>query len=176
MTDLPERCELINGVIYYFDEKGSESMPVSPNTIHQRISRRTAGAIDSYIAANKKNCEVFNAPYDVKLDDDNIVQPDIMVVCDSTKIDEYRCNGAPDWIIEILSPHNSDHDTVEKLSLYHKSGVREYWIVDPMNEKVLVYPFEEAKATGIFTFDDKITAGIYKNAPEPLVICIKELL
>ncbi len=167
MTDLKGNYELIDGEIY--------SMSPSPNQNHQRMVKKITGKIDRYIEEHKGKCEVFMSPSDVKLDDSNIVQPDVFVVCDSDKLDGQTCNGAPDWVIEILSPHNSDHDTVEKLALYQKSGVREYWIVDPMNEKVLVYPFEQAKAVGIFTFTDKITAGIYKDNPEPLVISINEL-
>ena len=167
MTDTEGRYELVSGEIY--------AMSPSPNTRHQRLSGDLYLKIGNYIRDNKGKCQVFFAPFDVKLTDEDTVQPDIFVVCDPDKLDEQKCNGAPDWVIEILSPGNSEHDTVQKLSLYMKTGVREYWIVDPMNEKVLVYPFEETKATGIFTFGDRIAAGIYKNEPEQLVICINEL-
>lgn len=167
MNDLEGRYELVSGEIY--------AMSPAPNIKHQIISGGIYLKIGNYIKKHKGKCQVLAAPTDVKLNDENTVQPDIFVVCDPDKLDEQKCNGAPDWIIEILSPGNSDHDTVEKLSVYLKSGVREYWIVDPMNEKVLVYPFEETKAVGVFTFNDKITAGIYKDEAEPLVICINEL-
>ncbi len=167
MTDIEGRYELVSGEIY--------AMSPAPNIKHQILSKKLLKKIDDYIEDNSGKCIVLSAPTYVKLNDDDIVQPDIFVVCDPDKLDEQKCNGAPDWVIEILSPHNSDHDTVEKLALYQKSGVREYWIVDPMNEKVLVYPFEQAKAVGIFTFTDKITAGIYKDNPEQLVISINEL-
>ena len=168
MTGLEGRYELVSGDIY--------PMSPSPNTIHQFIVSGLIQEIGLYIKNNGGKCKVVSAPSDVKLDDENTVQPDIFVVCDRNKFDEHGCVGAPDWIIEILSPANAEHDTVEKLALYAKSGVREYWIVDPMNKKVLVYPFEEAKATGIFTFDDEITAGIFKTAQEPLIICINSIL
>ena len=175
MTDLPERCELINGVIYYFDEDVVE-MSAAPNTIHQRISRRIVGIVDRYISENKGQCEVFNAPFDVKLDNNNTVQPDILVVCDPKKIDEQKCNGSPDWIIEIVSPSSVAHDMNDKLLVYSKAGVREYWIVDPMKERVFVYLFGTPNITGFYTFDDDIPVGIYKDAPKPLSIRISEIL
>ena len=168
MTDLEGRYELVSGEIY--------AMSPSPGFIHQKIVSRLCRKIGNYIEDSGGNCEVMVAPSDVKLDDENTVQPDIFVVCDNSKFDEHGCVGAPDWIIEILSPSNSDRDTVEKLALYAKTGVREYWIVDPMHEKVLVYPFAESKATGIFTFDNEVTAGIYKDNETPLKICINKIL
>ena len=168
MTELEGRYELVSGDVY--------AMAPSPRIIHQDISIGVGSTIWNYIRKNGGPCKVYTAPSDVKLDDENTVQPDIFVVCDKSKFDEHGCVGAPDWIIEILSPANAEHDTVEKLALYAKTGVREYWIVDPMNKKVLVYPFEEAKATGIFTFADEITAGIYKDNAEPLTICIDRIL
>lgn len=168
MTDLEGRYELVSGDVY--------AMSPSPNIRHQILSKKLLKNIDSYIEDNGGECIVLAAPTDVRLNDEDTVQPDIFVVCDPSKLDENRCNGAPDWVIEILSPSNAEHDTVQKLALYAKTGVREYWIVDPMNEKVLVYPFEEAKATGIFTFDDEVTAGIYKDNELPLKICINKIL
>ena len=167
MTDLEGRYELVSGEIY--------AMSPAPNIRHQILSGNLFLRIGNYIKDHKGKCHVLSAPTDVKLNDEDTVQPDIFVVCDPDKLDEQKCNGAPDWIIEILSPGNSEHDTVEKLSIYLKAGVREYWIVDPMSEKVLVYPFEATKAVGVFTFNDKITAGIYKEESEPLTICINEL-
>ncbi len=116
------------------------------------------------------------SPSDVKLSKTDVVQPDIFVVCDPDKLDGQRCNGAPDWVIEILSPSNEKIDTVKKLDLYSSAGVREYWIVAPEEERVIVYPFAAKKSTGIFTFDDDIPAGIYNDAAEPLNICIRKLL
>ena len=170
MTDLEGRYELINGEIY--------DMSPAPVIRHQLISLKLAKTIDNYVEKNNGSCIVLEAPTDVKLDDENTVQPDIFVVCDPDKIDEKRCNGAPDWIIEILSPSSVDHDQREKLNIYTNAGVREYWIVDPMNDRVFVYPIVDRKltSTGLFTFDDEIPAGIYKDAPEPLTICINRLL
>lgn len=97
-------------------------------------------------------------------------------MCDKNKFNEHGCIGAPDWVIEIASQSDARRDYVDKLALYSESGVKEYWIVDPESEKVLVYPFAESKATGIYTFDDTITAGIYRDHDPQLSICIRELL
>ena len=98
--DLQEPCELINGIIV--------DMSPSPNIKHQRISARVTNFITNYINKNKGKCEVFNAPTDVKLNDDTIVIPDIFVACKPENFDEQKYNGAPDWIIEIVSPNNSE--------------------------------------------------------------------
>ncbi len=168
MTDLEGRYELISGEIY--------AMSPSPNDRHQAISIGISSIIWTYIRNNGGKCQVRYAPADVKLNDEDTLQPDVFVVCDPDKLDEHGCVGAPDWVIEILSPSNIDHDMVTKLELYMKAGVREYWIVDPMNKRVLVYPFEEAKITGIFTFDDEITAGIFRDNEAPLVIRINDVI
>ncbi len=167
MSELEWHYELIDGNII-------DTSP-NPNLKHQRIRLDLGLYIANYIDGNCLDNEVFFVPLDVTLNRNTVIVPDIFVMCDKGKFDEHGCVGTPDWVIEILSPHNSYYDTVEKLALYQKSGVREYWIVDPMNEKVLVYPFEQAKAVGIFTFAGKIIAGIYKDNPEPLVITINEL-
>ena len=167
MTGLPEHCELIDGYIY---------MSPSPSQKHQRIAKRLIGEIDRYIMAHKGNCEAFMAPSDVKLSDHFTVQPDVFVVCDPDKLDGHNCNGAPDWVIEILSPSNENLDMKKKMILYRNSGVREYWIVDPEEENVFVYLFGTPNITGFYTFDDDIPAGIYENSAQPLSICIKSLL
>ena len=168
MTDLPERCELIDGEIY--------DMAPSPNFEHQNISIRLARRIGDYIDANHGKCIVLTAPFDVKLDEYRIVQPDILVVCDPDKFDKNKCNGAPDWVIEVLSPSNILHDTNTKLYLYAASGVREYWIVDPENKKVIVYLFGKPNIIGLYTFEDDIPVTIYKDAPVPLNIRLSDIL
>ena len=97
---------------------------------------------------------------DVKLDDQNVVQPDVFVVCDRDKIDSKRINGAPDLVIEIMSS-NRYIDLFRKLDLYSRLGVREYWIVDPRDRKIIVYFFEQTDYPQIFTFDDSIPVGIF---------------
>lgn len=167
LTDIGERAELIDGVIY--------NMSPSPSIKHQRISGNLYFEIKSYIKKNKGKCEVFEAPTDVKLNENTVVIPDIFVACNPDNFDEQQYNGAPDWIIEILSPSNSQHDLKDKLYLYSIAGVREYWIIDPIEEKVLVYRFGKPNITELYTFDDSITAGIYKDNSEPLIICINRI-
>ena len=112
------------------------------------------------------------SPFDVLLDDNNVVQPDVMVICDRDKMDGKRCNGAPDFVVEITSS-NYAHDYIDKLALYRKSGVREYWIVDPQYERIMVYFFDTSDFPNIYTFDTPVPVGIYDGK---LSICIKDLL
>lgn len=162
-ADLPDgRFELMDGYIY--------DMSPSPGFVHQRIVTELSRRIGNYIEKNKGNCTVIVAPMDVKLNDDYVVQPDVFVLCDKTKIEKNRVNGAPDWIIEILAPSNRRHDLIDKLHLYSDTGVREYWIVDPEQERVLVYDLAAPNLTGLYTFGDEIPVGIYKDSPDQLVI------
>ena len=96
-------------------------------------------------------------------DDLNYVEPDISVICDLTKLDEKGCHGAPDWIIEIVSQSSKPRDYMTKLIKYRTAGVREYWIVDPMKQTVLVYDMEHDSAPAIYSFADKIKANIYDD-------------
>ncbi len=152
---LPEgtRAELIDGQLYYM---------APPNTRHQRILSFLHLEIGNYIRANKGTCEVFPAPFAVFLfaDDSKYLEPDISVICDTDKVNNHGCNGAPDWIIEIVSPSSRPMDYYTKLSLYRTAGVREYWIVDPEKNRILVYNFE-TEDTGDYTFADSVQAGIY---------------
>ena len=109
---------------------------------------------------------------DVKLDDYNIVIPDILIVCNPDKLNEKCCIGAPDFVIEVVSTNRRD-DFSRKLYLYQKSGVREYWIVDPKNRKTLVYFFEQNDFPDIYTFDTPIPVGIYGGQ---LAVRIADLL
>lgn len=151
-----ERAELIDGRIYYM---------APPNTRHQRILSFLHLEIGNYIRKNKGGCEVFPAPFAVFLsaDDSQYVEPDISVICDKNKLNEHGCSGAPDWIVEIVSPSSRPMDYYTKLSLYRSAGVREYWIVDPMKQVILVYDMEHAAAPVIYSFSDKIKANIYEN-------------
>lgn len=152
------RIELIDGQIYY---------QAAPSRIHQTISGELYTAINNYIKSKKGTCRAFAAPFAVNLstnNEKNIVEPDISVICDHNKLTDRGCSGAPDWIIEIVSPGNPSHDFIYKLNLYAKSGVREYWIVDPRTETVLVYYLEQ-KEFGVkaYTFQDKIEVNIYED-------------
>ena len=154
---LPEgqRAELIDGVIYNM---------APPSVQHQRVSNYLSTEINLYIRSKKGSCEVFSAPFAVFLnaDDKTYVEPDISVICDKNKLNERGCNGAPDWIIEIVSPSSKHTDYVLKLLKYRNAGVREYWIVDPIWKSISVYNFEESQVEH-YTFQDKVKAGIYED-------------
>ena len=164
---LPEgkRAELIDGQIY-------DMAP--PSMIHQRISFALARKIADYIDLNKGGCEVFPAPFAVFLnnDDTTYVEPDISVICDKNKIDERRCNGAPDWIIEVVSPGSTRMDYFIKLFKYRTAGVREYWIINPMKKTVQTYLFEGMEDSNQYVFSDEIQVGIYDG----LKITVDELM
>ena len=125
------RRELIDGVV---------SLMSAPLRIHAKVSRNTVRALDDYLRKSNCSCEVYDAPFDVRIPhngetEDNkiytVVQPDISVICDHAKLDDRGCCGAPDMIIEILSPGNRKKDMYDKFLLYEKAGVREYWIANP---------------------------------------------
>lgn len=157
--NIPEdvRAELIDGQIYY---------QAAPNRTHQKILSELHITIGQYIRSKGGSCEVYPAPFAVKLSEksQNIVEPDISVICDRDKLNDKGCTGAPDWIIEVISPSNSGHDYVRKLQLYMDAGVREYWIVDPVEKAILVYNFEESPFKILsYTFQDKVKASIYDD-------------
>ncbi len=166
--DVLEPCELINGYIV--------NMSPSPNIQHQKISGELFYIIKDYIKKNNGKCKVFEAPTDVKLSDDTVVIPDIFVTCNPDNFDEQKYNGAPDWIIEIVSPNNSERDYKDKLLLYKSAGVKEYWIIDPTNGKVIVYLFSKPNIIEFYGFDDIIIVELYKNNREPLTICINQIV
>jgi Uma2 family endonuclease len=148
------RAEIINGAVYAMSP---------PLTVHQRIVLNLARKIGNYLEG--KTCEVFVAPFGVRLfpeadrSDDTVVEPDLAVVCDPSKIDERGCNGAPDLIIEILSPSTSNRDKMLKFNLYLEAGVREYWVVDPNAKVVQVHTLNQGKYVttvyGIYNPGDK---------------------
>lgn len=148
-----ERAELIDGKIY---------MMASPTLTHQDILMWLSVKIWRYIEEHRGMCKVLPAPFAVYIKDDehNYVEPDISVICDTDKLDEKGCHGAPDWAIEIVSPSSKTMDYIRKCSLYEAAGVREYWIVDPEERSVTVYDFEHA-ASKQYTFSDRVKAGIY---------------
>lgn len=150
-----ERAELIDGQIY---------MMAPPSRKHQTIARELFSSISSYIKSKGGSCEPFFAPFAVFLNNDNTnyVEPDIAVICDKSKLTDKGCSGAPDWIIEIVSPSSKRMDYFTKLFKYRTAGVREYWIVDPEKNRILVYNFE-SEDTGDYTFTDSVKAGIYND-------------
>ena len=155
---LPEgkRAEVFEGVVYDMS---------SPSQIHQPLSMELSNIIYNYIKNKKGACQIFSAPFDVKLSDKplTIVQPDIMVICDKDKLDGKRCNGAPDFIIEIVSPGNPADDYIRKLYYYKNAGVREYWIVDSRRKIVTVNYFEGNIITVPYSFDSTIKVNIYED-------------
>jgi Uma2 family endonuclease len=147
-----KRYELIDGTAYEM---------ASPNRLHQEIHREVFGQLYG------KPCKVYSVPFEVRLfpqkdnGDDTYVEPDIVVVCDSSKLDDQGCKGAPDLIIEILSPSTASIDTVYKLNKYQKAKVREYWIIDPDNKILLRYTLEnENYSLSQFEFDKPVPAAI----------------
>lgn len=131
------RAEIIDGVIY--NQAASTHM-------HQEISVEIERQLTSYLFG--KNSKMLHAPYTVRLDDKTVVEPDILVICDRRKIRRWGCNGAPDLIIEILSPSTARNDTILKLNKYMRHGVQEYWIVHPTENLVTVHRLQN----GAYTF------------------------
>lgn len=148
-----ERAELIDGKIYYM---------APPSWNHQKISRKLHQAISNYIDSKKGKCEALAAPFAVFLNEDDInyVEPDISVICDLSKLDEKGCHGAPDWVIEIVSPSSKPRDYMTKLFKYRTAGVREYWIVDPDKQMTMVYGFEKDTVEQ-YDFGEEVPVGIY---------------
>ena len=148
-----ERAELIDGKIYYMAPPGME---------HQRLVHHFDREIGNYIQGRHGDCEMFPAPFAVFLSDNdrNYVEPDISVICDRNKITEKGCLGAPDWIVEIVSPGSRKMDYYKKLFKYRTAGVREYWVVDPGREVVTVYSFEQDNMEE-YSFGENVPVGIY---------------
>lgn len=155
---LPEdaRIEIFDGQIYYM---------ASPSQDHQTISMELSTILNTYLKRKEGSYRVFHAPFDVKLNDTplTIVQPDLMIVCDKDKLDGKRCNGAPDFIIEIVSPGNPSDDYIWKLYYYKNADVREYWIVDPCRKIVTVNYFEGNLLNVQYSFESTIKVNIYDD-------------
>ena len=153
-----ERAELLEGELY---------MMAPPSTGHQRLVHFFDKKIGNYIEAHHGKCEVFPAPFGVFLKDekgnDAYVEPDISVVCAPEKLDNKGCHGAPDWVIEIVSPSSKRMDYLRKMNLYLMAGVREYWIVDPIRESVIVYRQDDDGVPVLHKFGEKIQVGIYEE-------------
>ncbi len=156
-----ERLELIKGKIF--------KMSPAPATKHQKILFKLSGQLFNIL--NKSNCQVFCAPFDVRLPvknatkDTTVVQPDICMICDETKLDERGCNGAPDLIIEIVSETNRKHDTDVKFNIYEQSGVKEYWLVFPETQTVLRYVLTNEKYIGLqpLVAEQTLTSETFKQ-------------
>jgi Uma2 family endonuclease len=164
---IEERLELIKGKIF--------KMSPAPSLKHQIISSELHLLLGNYL--KNKPCKVFAAPFDVRLYDKKksvkkdkdiftVVQPDLCIICDKSKLDERGCLGAPDLIIEILSPTNTHKEMKEKFEIYEEAGVKEYWIVNYVERNVLIYKMnEEGKYIGLkpFVEEDTITTSLFPN-------------
>lgn len=154
--DCPDdrRIELIDGVIYDM---------AAPTYIHQQILVEILYQIEKYIREKKGECEVLIAPFDVQLEKDNktIVQPDILIICDKDKIENHKLYGAPDFVIEIVSPSTKSKDMIIKYDKYKAAGVKEYWIVDPEERTVTVHDFANSRFPSNYSFHNQIPVGIY---------------
>ena len=162
-SEADERYELFDGEIVAL---------AGASVSHQRIIGKLYRKISDHIDKKGGKCETLFAPTDVILDDYNCVQPDVFVVCDPSKIDDKRVTGAPDLVIEVTSTNRSD-DFTRKFEVYKNFGVREYWIIDPIYERVLVYRFEKNAPAEIYTFSQQIPVGIYEGELE---ICINDIM
>ena len=156
---LPEgvHAELIDGQIYYMS---------SPTRFHQKITGELYLAIANHIRQKGEKCKVYIPPFAVFLfgDDSTYVEPDLTVVCDLDKLDHRGCVGAPDWIVEVISPSSRRMDGLIKLMKYRQAGVRQYWLIDPDTRTVGVYHFsdhEEDETVMLYTFDDAIPSGLF---------------
>lgn len=158
------RRELYDGFI--------KLMSPAPSRKHQKISTNLTRIIGNFLV--HKKCEVYHAPSDVRFPKNNdsksdkqvytVLQPDLYIVCDLSKLDDRGCLGAPDLVIEIISAKNSKRDIKDKFEIYQEHGVREYWIVNPNDENVTVFVLDDKgkfQFVGIYAEDDKIPVNIF---------------
>lgn len=156
---LPEgtRAELIDGELYRM---------APPSRKHQEIVSGLVWLLRDYIQRKGGPCKAYVSPFAVNLnaDDSIYVEPDVLVVCESSKLSDRGCEGAPDFVVEVVSPSSVRMDYVKKLNLYLEAGVREYWIVDPDKAMTTVYHFgEEHFAPIIYPFNVSVPVGIYQG-------------
>ena len=150
-----QRAELIDGKLYNM---------APPTRQHQQIILYLARKISDYIDEKKGSCEVDLAPFAVFLNEDNrnYVEPDISVICDKNKLTDKGCNGAPDWIIEVVSPGSQRMDCMIKLFKYRTAGVKEYWIVDPLKKLVTVYDFVQ-EGFGEYSMSEIVKGNVFQE-------------
>ena len=162
-----ETRELIHGFIHM--------MSPAPRMTHAIVSKNIYWYLESVVRNNKSKCKVFYAPFDVRFPKggetaydkiDTVVQPDICVVCDLSKLDERGCCGAPDMIAEVLSPSTNKKDLTKKFALYEESGVKEYWIVYPNDKAVHIFLLQEDgkyDAGAIYELEGKVPVHVFDN-------------
>ena len=162
-----KRRELIDGFVHL--------MTPAPTRKHQQISIQLSTELNLFFR-NKESCQVYNAPFDVRLpkpkttkEDKEIftvVQPDLCVICDPSKLDDRGCIGPPDLIVEILSPSTSKRDLTDKFKVYEEAGVKEYWTVNPNDENINVFVLDKKgkyQLSGMYAGDMKIKVSIFKD-------------
>ena len=160
-----ERWELIDGVAF--------DMTPAPSRFHQDIARELLTQFNNYLKG--KSCKVYAAPFDVRLPAENeqddevktVVQPDLVIVCDPSKLDEKGCKGAPDLIVEISSPATAKKDMVLKFSRYEKAGIKEYWIISPENKTLMVFKIDPAARRygrpEMYSDEDTVKVGLFAD-------------
>ncbi|MBT3273749.1 MAG: Uma2 family endonuclease [Spirochaetales bacterium] len=159
-----ERWELIDGVAW--------NMSPAPTRKHQGIITNIIRELSNYL--KDKNCNIYGAPFDVRLPDgfkndaavNTVVQPDITVFCDKKRLDDRGAVGAPDLVVEVLSPSTAAKDLREKFSLYENVGVKEYWIVDPSNETLTVYVLDKNgkyPVGKVYAGEDRVKVNIFED-------------
>ena len=162
------RAELINGQIYYM---------ATPALIHQELLGELYYVFKHHQKENHGHCRVYTAPCAVFINQDqyNYLEPDLYIICpkeeNETRLQKDGCHGAPDFVLEIVSPSSRQMDYIKKLAKYEETGVKEYWIVDPLTERIHVYRFMGEFTYAQYTFEDTVPVGIYGN----LAVNFKEL-
>ena len=157
---LPEdvRAELIDGQIYYM---------TPPVRIHQEIITEVLVAVHSYIKAHKGDCKIYPAPLGVYLNGEtgrDLLEPDLVLICNHDRLHDKGCMGAPDWVMEVISPSTRSRDYAIKLFKYRTAGVREYWIVNPEKEIIHVYRFDQnPEVVDVYRFDEEVPFSIFPD-------------
>lgn len=158
--ELDEMVEIINGRLF--------KMTPAPGRLHQKVALKLGSSLLQFL--KEKTCEVYLAPFDVRLPKTSIkneeiytvVQPDICVICDKDKLDNAGCLGAPDLIVEILSPGNNKKELEHKYEVYQESGVEEYWIIQPIEQTLLIYTLQNGRyvSSRLMTSGDVVTSSV----------------
>src|SRR5690606_11223979 len=157
---LDEMVEIIKGRLF--------KMTAAPSRLHQKVSLKLASSLLQFLQG--RTCEVYTAPFDVRLPKAStrneeiytVVQPDICVICDKDKLDDAGCIGAPDLIVEILSPGNNQKELQHKYEVYQESGVKEYWIIQPIEQTLLIYTLQNGRyvSSRLMTSGDVVTSSV----------------
>ena len=163
------RVELIDGVVYDM---------CSPALVHQRIAGEIFWQISDFIRGKGGECLPVMSPIDVRLgcDDKTMVQPDVLIVCDRSKVMRWGIMGAPDFVLEVLSPSTKRKDCIKKLDKYMEAGVREYWMIDPDRRKLIIYQFESEVYPVVCGLSGKAAVGIFDGQLQIDLDLVRELI